>query len=78
MGNGTAGAFEEGGEQMAFQMIDGDEGLACRQSKSLGRAVAYQERSYQAGATRGAENVNVRRSCSGFAARGTDDSGKVR
>ena len=64
--------------QMAFQMIDGDEGPARRQSQSLGRAVAYQKRSYQAGASRSAEDVNVRRSCSGFAARGPDDSGKIR
>ena len=63
---------------MPFQMIDGDERLACCQRQGLGRAVAYQQGGNQAGARGGSEYVNVRRGDAGFPARGADDAGKVR
>ncbi len=50
--------FEEGGIEMRFEVVDGEEGHVPREGERLGRRHAHQQRTHEAGPVRGRDSVD--------------------
>ena len=58
-GRGGLGVLQQGGEEVAFQMMHGHHGRVVRAPKRFGVARAHQQRPHQAGRVRHRDGIKI-------------------